>query len=198
MARCLRKESIRRESPQHLTALAICCLVCLAGSAAAQSGRRSTKPAPAPTPAVVEQPNEKPARPVKDRPEVNAVPNEEYKCVDDGSLAVVVPSSETERIFAPNEVTVKAKLVSQPKPEYTAEARRRAIEGVIAVRVVVLKSGKVATVKITSRGGPFGLNESAIHAACKMEFVAASKDGEFVSQWFKANIVFRLGSSIGN
>jgi TonB family protein len=100
-------------------------------------------------------------------------------------------------VFAPNEVTIKAKLLSRPKPEYTAEARQRAFEGVIAVRVVVLKNGAASTVKITGRGGPFGLNESAIQAACKMEFVPASKDGERVAQWFKTEIVFRLGSSIG-
>src|ERR1700730_13444918 len=164
-------------------------------TASAQSGRRSTKPAPAPTPPPVEEAKEKPLKPP--RPEVAAVPNEEYKCMDDGSLVVVVPSSEAEKVFAPNEVTIKAKLLSRPKPEYTLEARRRAVEGVITVRVVVLKSGKVSTVKITGRGGPFGLNESAINAACKMEFVPASKDGERGSQWFKTDIVFRLGSSIG-
>jgi protein TonB len=109
----------------------------------------------------------------------------------------VVASSDAEKVFAPNEVTIKAKLLSRPKPEYTPEARRRAVEGIITVRVVVLKNGTVSSVKITGRGGPFGLNESAIHAACKMEFVPASKDGERVSQWFKTEIVFRLGSSIG-
>ena len=179
-------------------AIIFLCVILGYAPAAAQSGRRSTKLPPAPTPPVVEEPKAKPAKPPgPDRPQVVAVPNEEYKCVADGSLAVVVPSSEAEKVFAPNEVTIKAKLVSRPKPEYTTEARRRAVEGVIAVRVVVLKDGKVSSVKITGRGGPFGLNESAIQAACKMEFVPASKDGERVSQWFKTEVVFRVGSSIG-
>jgi TonB family protein len=145
----------------------------------------------------VEVPKEKPDKPTAPaRPLIAAVPNEEYKCMEDESLAVVVPASDAERVFAPNEVTIKAKLVTRSKPEYTPEARRHAVEGSIAVRVVVLKNGKVATVKITDRGGPFGLNESAIHAACKMEFVPASKDGERVSQWIKTEVIFRLGSSI--
>ena len=179
----------------HLPQIILFCLILGPATASAQSGRRSTKPPPAPPPPVVEEPKEK--APVPKGPEINAVPNEEYKCMDDGSLAVVVPSDETEKVFAPNEVTIKAKLLSKPRPEYTTEARRRAVEGAITVRVVVLQNGKVSTVKITGRGGPFGLNESAIHAACKMEFVPASKDGERVSQWFKTDIVFRLGSSIG-
>ncbi|HXM35168.1 MAG TPA: TonB family protein [Pyrinomonadaceae bacterium] len=185
----------RDEVMKHLPLIVIFWIILGHATALAQSGRRSTKPAPAPTPSPVEEVKEKPAKP--SRPEIAAVPNEEYKCVDDGSLAVVVSSTDAEKVFAPNEVTVKAKLLSRPKPEYTAEARRRAVEGGVTVRVVVLKSGKVSTVKITGRGGPFGLNESAIHAACKMEFAPASKDGERVSQWFKTEIVFRLGSSIG-
>ena len=182
---------------KYLSIISICIILGLT-PVAAQSGRRSTKPPPGPPPPAVDEPKEKPAKPPPpDRPEVIAVPNEEYKCVDDGSLSVVVPSSEAEKVFAPNEVTIKAKLLSRPRPEYTAEARRHAIEGAITVRVVVLKDGKVASVKIMGRGGPFGLNESAIHAACKMEFVPGSKDGERVSQWFKTEIVFRLASSIG-
>lgn len=179
-------------------AIIFICISLGQAAAAAQSGRKSTKLPPAAPPPVTTDEKEKPAAPVKpDRPAVIAVPNEEYKCVDDGSLAVVVPSANAERVFAPNEVTIKAKLVSRPKPEYTAEARRRAVEGVITVRVVVLQNGAVSTVKIIGRGGPFGLNESAIHAACKAEFVPASKDGVRVSQWFKTEIVFRLASSIG-
>ena len=166
--------------------------------ASSQSGRKSTRPPPAPPAPVFEEQKETPVKtPVRDRPEIVAVPNEEYKCVDDDSLVVVSSANSTDKIFAPNEVTVKAKLLSRPKPEYTSEARRRAVEGAISIRVVVLPDGKVSSVNITGRGGPFGLNESAIHAACKMEFVPAAKDGERVSQWFKTDIVFRLGSSIG-
>lgn len=180
---------------KRLAAIILCSILLGPAEAAAQSGRRSTKPPPSPPPPVVEEPQDKPDKPV--RPEVAAVPNEDYKCVDDGSLVVVVPSTAAEKVFAPNEVTIKAKLLTKPRPEYTTEARRRVVEGAISVRVVVLKDGKVAAVRITGRGGPFGLNESAIQAACKMEFVPASKDGERVSQWLKTDIVFRLESSIG-
>jgi TonB family protein len=192
MVRCCYKRAMK-----HLSAIALTCLLIGPISVTPQSGRKSSKPAPAPAPVIAQEPKEKPEKPAAPtRPLIAAVPNEEYKCMEDDSLAVVVPSSAAERVFAPNEVTIKAKLVTRTKPEYTTEARRHAVEGSIAVRVVVLKNGKVATVKITDRGGPFGLNESAIHAACKMEFVPASKDGERVSQWVKTEVIFRLGSSI--
>jgi TonB family protein len=182
---------------KHFSAIALTGILIVPISVAPQSGRRSAKPAPQPAPVIIEETKEKPDKPVPPkRPLIAAVPNEEYKCMADESLAVVVPASDAEKVFAPNEVTIKAKLLSRAKPEYTTEARRHAVEGSIAVRVVVLKDGKVATVKITDRGGPYGLNESAVHAACKMEFVPASKDGERVSQWVKTEVIFRLGTSI--
>ena len=164
-------------------------------SAFAQSGRRGAKPAPVPTPKVEPSPDpaSKPANDV--RSEVAAVAGEEYKCTNDGSLAVVVQSSEAEQVFAPDEVTTKAKVTSRPTPEYTKEARRRALQGTIQFRVVLASTGKVASVKIL-KGLPLGLNESAIRAACKIEFRPALKDGQPVSQWLKGEFTFRLESSI--
>ena len=169
-------------------------LICI--SASAQSGRRSTKPAPVPTPKVEPSPDpaSKPAT-NNQRSEIAAVAGEEYKCTSDGSLAVVVQPSEAEQVFAPDEVTTKAKITVRPAPEYTKEARRRAVQGTIQFRVVLAATGKVASVKIL-RGLPFGLNESAIRAACKIEFRPALKDGQAVSQWVKGEFTFRLESSI--
>ena len=162
----------------------------------AQSGRKASKPPPASPPAAEAQ-TEKPGEPKQDRnkPQIAAVAGEEYKCTDDGSLAVVIQSNETEKVFAPNEVTIKARITSRPVAEYTKEARRRAVEGIITVRAILSSNGKVASVKIL-KGLPFGLNESAIRAGCKIEFVPASKDGQRVTQWLKTEYIFRLESSI--
>jgi len=183
---------------KHLPVIVICWILLALGSVASQSGRRSTKPAATPTSTpAVEATKQTPAKPAeRDRAQLAAVPNEEYRCMDDGSVGVVVHSDEAEKVFAPNEVSIKAKILSRPKVEYTSEARRRAVEGIVAVRAVLLANGKVWSVKITNRGLPFGLNENAIHAACKMEFTPASKDGQRVSQWLKTEFLFRLESSV--
>jgi len=70
-----------------------------------------------------------------------------------------------------------------------------AVQGTIQFRVVLAATGKVTSVKIL-KGLPFGLNESAIHAACKIEFRPALKDGQPVTQWLKGEYTFRLESSI--
>ena len=177
-----------------LPIFALSSLLLMCSPASAQSGRRGAKPAPVPSPTV--EPSPDPAnKPRENRETVAAIPGEEYRCNNDGSLAVVVQSSEAEHLFAPDEVTTKAKVTSRPAPEYTKEARRRAVQGTIQFRVVLAATGKVTSVKIL-KGLPFGLNESAIHAACKIEFRPALKDGQPVTQWLKGEYTFRLESSI--
>lgn len=177
-----------------LSLLILCLVLVITASVFAQSGRKSTKLPPPPQP-VNTEPAERPKPPERDRPQVAAVTGEEYKCTQDGSLGVVVHSAEAEKVFTPSEVTTKAGVHSRPKPEYTREARRKAVEGIIVVRAVLSASGKVSSVKIL-KGLPFGLNENAIHAACKIEFTPATKDGQPVSQSLKTEYTFRLESSI--
>ena len=178
---------------KYLSLLALCSIVLIANPASAQSGRKTIKPGspavatptPEPTPAV--QPPQK--------RQVVAIAGEDYKCTDDGSLAVVVKSDHPEQVFSNKEVTTKAKITSRPNPTYTNEARRRAVEGIIVVRVVLGADGKISSVRIV-RGLPLGLNENAIQAACQIKFTPATKDGQPVSQWQNVEYTFRLDSSI--
>ena len=166
--------------------------------ALAQSGRKNTKPlSTAPLP-VINDPEVKPDKPPSEsaRMQVVAVKGEEYQCVDDDSLNVVVHSAKDEKIFAPKEVTSKAVIRNRPRPEYTREARIKAVQGNIVVNAVLAANGKVFSVTIMNSGLPFGLNESAIHAACKIEFTPATKGPRTVWQWVKVEYPFRLESSI--
>jgi len=179
-----------------LSIFALSSLLLISGPPSPQSGRRGAKPAPVPSPTVEPSPDlaSKPQE-NKDRPQVAAIPGEEYRCTNDGTLAVVVQSREAEHLFAPDEVTTRAKVTSRPAPEYTKEARRRAVQGTIQFRVVLAATAKVTSVKIL-KGLPLVLNESTIHAACKIEFRPALKDGQPVTQWLKGEYTFRLESSI--
>jgi TonB family protein len=186
-----------------MKALAIIALALLLTAAGvAQSGRKSTKP-PSPATPVVSDPNQSTEKPVtalagndRNRNQIAIVAGEEYKCMDDDSLGVVVHSEKSEQVLAPNEVTSKANIRFRPKPEYTTDARQRAVQGTVSVRVVLGAGGKVYSAKIINKGLPFGLNDSAIHAACKIEFTPATKDGQPVSQWQKLDYPFRLESSV--
>lgn len=76
--------------------------------------------------------------------------------------------------------TEPLKILSQPKPGYTTEARNNSTEGTLRFRVTFSASGEITGVSaITSL--PDGLTEQAIAAARNIKFVPAKRDGVPVS-----------------
>lgn len=86
------------------------------------------------------------------------------------------------RVFRHNEVTRKAVITSKPDPDYTEEARKNQVSGVVRLRVVLSASGTVTNISVV-KGLPDGLTERAIAAARLIKFHPAQKDGREVSQW---------------
>ncbi len=68
------------------------------------------------------------------------------------------------------------KLISKPMPKYTAEAKKKKIQGNVTLKVTFLDTGKIGKVEVVS-GLPFGLTEEAIKAAQSITFQPARKDG---------------------
>ena len=66
--------------------------------------------------------------------------------------------------------------------EFTEEARRNKIQGVVRMKILIDSTGKVAQAVVT-RGLPDGLDTEAIRAAYQMRFRPAMKNGSPVSFW---------------
>jgi protein TonB len=96
-----------------------------------------------------------------------------------------------EKIYQPNEVTVKAKIIRKVNPEYTEDARRHKTSGTIAVSMVLRASGQVTDIVII-KGLPHGLNDSAVRAAKAIEFEPAIKDDQKVSQYQRMEYGFSI------
>jgi TonB family protein len=106
--------------------------------------------------------------------------------------AVAKDESQTqEKIYQPNEVTVKAKILRKAQPQYTKEARRNNTSGTIVVGMVLRASGEVSDIVII-KGLPDGLNDSAVRAAQATEFEPALKDDQKVSQYIRMEYGFRI------
>jgi TonB family protein len=68
------------------------------------------------------------------------------------------------------------KILAQPAPSYTAEARNNLIEGVVRLRVAFSASGEITNIApVTSL--PNGLTEQAIAAARLLRFEPAKRNG---------------------
>jgi TonB family protein len=88
-------------------------------------------------------------------------------------------------------VDMKPMALNKPRPNYTEEARKNKIQGVVLARLLVGADGSVRQVRIV-RGLPDGLNEEAIRAAYQIRFKAAMKSGQPVAFWVTVEIEFNL------
>jgi TonB family protein len=95
------------------------------------------------------------------------------------------------KTFSPREVTVKARILSRPEPQYTEDARKNQVSGTVVLRAVFSSSGQVTNIRTVS-GLPHGLTERAIAAARQIRFTPAMKDGRAVSQYIQIEYNFNL------
>jgi TonB family protein len=84
------------------------------------------------------------------------------------------------------------KVIFKPRPEYTAEATRLHIEGVVSVKIHVSATGAVQVIGVTSDLG-HGLGESAIRAVQGTRFQPALDASGHPTDWDGVvNVAFQL------
>jgi TonB family protein len=84
------------------------------------------------------------------------------------------------------------KVIFKPRPEYTAEATRLRIEGVVSVKIHVSSTGAVQVIGVTSDLG-HGLGESAIRAVQATRFQPAIDATGHPTDWDGVvNVAFQL------
>jgi TonB family protein len=88
-------------------------------------------------------------------------------------------------------VDARPVLLFSQRPNYTEEARKNKIQGVIRLRVLVTADGGVQNVRLASHL-PDGLDEQAIAAARKMKFKPAMRGGQPVAYWIPVEVEFNL------
>lgn len=86
-----------------------------------------------------------------------------------------------DRIFKSSEVNSKARILSQPPPNYTEEARSARVAGTVRLRAVFKYDGTIEVIEVL-QGLTHGLTEKAVEAAKKIRFTPAQRNGKSVSQ----------------
>ena len=103
-------------------------------------------------------------------------------------------SSPTEPCPGPFEVggnVTRPEKISAPSPQYTDEARRARIQGVVIVRTIIDCDGLVTDISVL-QGLPLGLTESVVEAISRWRFEPARMDGRPVSVYYNLTVNFRL------
>jgi TonB family protein len=107
--------------------------------------------------------------------------------------ADVVASQPKAKAVALTVKTLPVEITFKPRPVYTDEGRQLKIEGEVLLDVVFTANGQIRIVKVM-RGLGHGLDESAVHAAEKIQFKPAQKDGQPADFEAVLHIEFQLAS----
>jgi len=82
-------------------------------------------------------------------------------------------------------------LKNLPMPNYTEEARKKGIQGIVKEIALVDENGHIRYVLVLSGLG-YGLDEEAVLATKKLDFKPATKDGQPVAFWVNMEVEFNL------
>jgi TonB family protein len=96
-------------------------------------------------------------------------------------------------VYRPGNGVESPRLLRSVRPNYTAEAMRAKVQGVVRLEGVVLADGSVGDLKVTrSLDAVFGLDQEAIKAAKQFRFVPGTRFGEPVAVLVSFEIEFTL------
>ncbi len=99
-------------------------------------------------------------------------------------------AAETPVYLAGGDVSAPV-LVKQVKPQYTQEAMRARVQGVVTLECVVQPDGSVGEARVTKALNP-GLDEEALKAVRQWRFKPGLKDGKSVPVRITLEMTFTL------
>jgi periplasmic protein TonB len=160
-------------------------------------------PEPAPPPVVVAEPEPaeivppKPPPPkpqprhavAKPAPAVAAAPQSAAPPTIDTPVASAAPQVAALPIIPPQPIAGRA---GNPKPDYSAAARRRGLQGKVVLLVEVSAAGLPANVAVTASSGHAALDQAALAAVQLWRFSPATRGGTPMAGTAQVPIQFRL------
>ena len=109
----------------------------------------------------------------------------------------VVPQAAAQNKPQPLEAVSLTEGITPPQlsevvnPEYTAEAKKKRIEGEVQLTIVIDKRGNVVDARVL-KGLGYGLDESAIAAVKEWKYRPAEKDGAKIAVKLETTVNFYL------
>jgi periplasmic protein TonB len=96
-------------------------------------------------------------------------------------------------VYRPGNGVVSPRLVYEVRPNYTSEAMRAKIQGIVTMEAVVNPDGSVGAVQITrSLDQTFGLDQEAIRTVKKWRFAPGTRQGQAVAVLVEIEMTFTL------
>jgi protein TonB len=103
----------------------------------------------------------------------------------------IEPPVQRGDLVEPASDVIEPVLLEMPKLHYPKDAKRRKLEAVIRVRVLVDENGRVIKAEVVDSVG-HGFDEAALSVAVRTQFIPATKGTMPVKMWTTFPIVYRL------
>ena len=117
---------------------------------------------------------------------LNAEPTQQ-----NGSDHEVTINGVTQTVYRVGKGVTAPRITYNPEPEFSDEARKKKIDGVVTLSMVVTSEGNTDQIKVV-KGLGHGLDEKAMDAVSKWKFQPATKDGKPVSVEIAVEVDFHL------
>ena len=108
-----------------------------------------------------------------------------------GPVAAQAPQTAETRVYKPTDGVLAPVLVKEVKPQYTADAMRARVQGVVTLECVVQPDGAIGEARVTKSLNP-GLDQEAIKAVKQWRFKPGRKDGKPVPVRVTLEVTFTL------
>jgi periplasmic protein TonB len=142
------------------------------------------------------EPKPKPTPKTKPKPIPKAEPSEHAIKVDEAQTPVLEKAVESKPVENQTEPLVlpsaEATGLNNPAPAYPAMSRKLKEEGIVLLKILVTKEGRVAEIEIKSSSGFKRLDFVAVKAVKHWKFNPATQAGEAIDYWYELPIEFNL------
>ena len=96
-------------------------------------------------------------------------------------------------VYRPGNGVTLPRLIREVKPQYTSDAMRAKVQGMVLLECVVRPDGSVGDVQVVrSLDSTFGLDQEAVNAARQWRFAPGTRQGEPVSVLVTIELTFTL------
>ena len=112
-------------------------------------------------------------------------------CVVSSPIGAMAQQTAQARVYKTGDGVSAPVLVKEVKPQYTPEAMRARVQGIVALECVVQPDGTIGDVDVT-KSLDAGLDEEAIKAVRQWRFEPGKKDGKPVPVRVTLEMTFTL------